>query len=63
MKLRCGLDYIRDKNWKIREFKTIESALYYGEKTKTEFQKRYGFVAVVCHGLDGDLVLNYARSH
>ena len=52
MKVINGLDYIRDKNGKTKDFPTIQSIINYATRTMPKDLKRLGFQVATFVGND-----------
>jgi hypothetical protein len=48
MKAMSGLDYIRDSNWKPKEFISVPSIINYATRTMPNDLKRLGFQVAIC---------------
>jgi hypothetical protein len=43
MKLKMGLDFVRDANWQPKEFRSLAGIVQFAKRTMPDYLKRFGF--------------------
>ena len=60
MKVKMGLDFVMDANWKPKDFLSLKSIINYGNRVMPDYLKAQKFQVALCV-CDEYIRLNYGR--